>query len=740
MKKTTIEKLLSHACDNRDHLFLTDIRRNREYCYGDLLVALPPIQAFFSECKIPRAARVGFVTKNHPFLYPLLLACMEYGLTLVPLNPDRHTHDIQAILADAGVSTVFTDQCHDHDLCAMLTEKYDCHIISDTDTEGFVPSYMSRAETVTQKRKPIDEALIIYTSGTTQQSKGVILTPTNLCAMAEAFTSFYHYGPQQKFLCMLPFYHINAPMITGLACIHAGAHIYLTDPFGFTNAKFIWNMVALHRIQALSITPSIMAALLKLFPDGTNEDIRCISYALVGTAHLSEELWRTFESTFHIPCYQGYGLTETTTWNTMTPPDNRKKYTTAGIPVAGEVVIDTKGSTIQYGEHCAGQILIRGDIVMKGYNNRKKLTAGQFKNGWFKTGDIGYFDNDGQLVIVGRIKNIIKRKGILIFPEEIDNVLKQHPSVENSCTFGIPDDLLGEKVVTVYEIKKDASESPHELLHYLHKEISSAYCPNEIICMKAPPKNPLGKYALQDIKDIVTGTKAQCILDSIASGKFQRAPMDTSDAVYTIIQNALITHTQVCLAGLWGCGIRPHVNDADTQALAQLVAIRDTMNEAAGKEIISVHLILADMHATVNEVPQETMQSYLSAIKDHAERAHMHCTYLSMIWQEHVLDYTIEIARINTPEFHALWHDLAIKDELIQQALQRGFTPERAEQVAWTYYTIRCAERKALEETYRNAIFFTYGLDQEKIFLPSRPIMHIFSLKKGISQRPWFME
>jgi acyl-CoA synthetase (AMP-forming)/AMP-acid ligase II len=153
-----------------------------------------------------------------------------------------------------------------------------------------------------------DEVLIIYTSGTTGHAKGVVLTQRNLVSMANTFVSFYKLRPRQRFLSMLPFYHINAPMITGLVCIAAQAHVFLTDPYGLTNARTIFDMVEEHRIQVLSLTPSIMASLIQLNPDGTRRDTSSLEFCFCGTAPLGETLWRRFEQLFHVQVYQGYGL------------------------------------------------------------------------------------------------------------------------------------------------------------------------------------------------------------------------------------------------------------------------------------------------------------------------------------------------------------------------------------------------------------------------------------------------
>jgi long-chain acyl-CoA synthetase len=176
--------------------------------------------------------------------------------------------------------------------------------------------------------------------------------------------------------------------------------------------------------------------------------------------------------------YQGYGLTETTTWATMTPPDDRKRYDTVGIPVGCEVRIDGDPT---------GEVLIKGDIVMSGYYNKKKLTRKSLRDDWYYSGDIGRFDSDHQLVIVGRTKNIIKRRGVLIHPEMIDESLRRSGLLLDTCTVGIPDSLNDERVVTAYVA---AQASTDDVRSWLAGHLSSYMQPDEIVAVHAVPRGP----------------------------------------------------------------------------------------------------------------------------------------------------------------------------------------------------------------------------------------------------------
>jgi len=201
------------------------------------------------------------------------------GSILVPVNRDNLQIEIDTILDDAAPALVLHDERYPPAEGASLPVAW------PSDDPTIAPAALADVP---------DEVLIIYTSGTTGNAKGVMLSHHNLTAMAWTFVDFYHLYPRQRFLSMLPFYHINAPMITGLVCIAARAHVHLTDPYGFTNARSIFEMAEANRINVLSLTPSIMASLVQLNPEGTTRDTSSLEFCFCGTAPLGESLWRQF--------------------------------------------------------------------------------------------------------------------------------------------------------------------------------------------------------------------------------------------------------------------------------------------------------------------------------------------------------------------------------------------------------------------------------------------------------------
>ena len=333
--------LLTSVNKGSNNIFLTDIRSHKSFSYQNLLNSSKYVQNYLAEKKIHPGDNIVFLTTNNYFFYPLLFAWAAQRASLVPVNPRNHLSDIHSIIKDCSGKIIFYDEFEENKIIPLKS------------SENWIPVKHDNWELLTPKEftrygsalnsidgSADDPALIIYTSGTSGHSKGVVLTHKNLC-QACAFTSLYNYKAGQKFLSLLPFYHIYAPLFTGIACIMYNSHVVINSNSSyFTIVKFIWKIVEHYKINVLSLTPSIMAMLLKLFPKGANANISSLNYALVGTAPLYEPLWKSFEKVFKINCYQGYGLTETSGWATMTPPDKRKKYTTAGIPINCEIKIN----------------------------------------------------------------------------------------------------------------------------------------------------------------------------------------------------------------------------------------------------------------------------------------------------------------------------------------------------------------------------------------------------------------
>jgi long-chain acyl-CoA synthetase len=692
--------------------FVTDLRTGQIRTYLDVWRCAEHHAALLRRHGVSPGDRVVFLTKNDPVFFPLLFACSMTGSILVPVNRDNVQAEIDAIMEDAKPAAVVHDEHWRPRTAASVPLGW-----RTEEAEPLSPLSGSASTHI----------LIIYTSGTTGNAKGVLLSHRNLLRMAKTFVGFYHLRQSQRFLCMLPFYHINAPMITGLVCIAARAHVHLTDPYGAGNARSVFEMVEANRINVLSITPAIMASLMQLNPQGAGRDTSSLEFCFCGTAPLGEKLWREFESRFGVPVYQGYGLTETTTWATMTPPDGRKRYDTVGIPVGCEVRIDGAPT---------GEVLIKGDIVMSGYYNKKKLTRKSLRDDWYYSGDIGRFDSDHQLVIVGRTKNIIKRRGVLIHPEMIDESLRRSGLLLDTCTVGIPDSLNDERVVTAYVA---AQASTDDVRSWLAGHLSSYMQPDEIVAVHAVPRSPVGKPLLRKVRDMVSGELAERAIQTFNRYKVSRAPSDRLPEIRSIIQTAILSGGVITFAGFWGVGRRTEIADADHQAIARLSEIRFDMNAVLEQAQVRILLLLADVHGRCNRVPDEHIGRYFAQIDKIAAAAKLETCRTSEFWREAGLSEGDVGKLAASSRTIDAWQAFALREEFLRQAERRCGTADKAEEYAFRYYCTCLAERPVLTEALKGMIFFTYNDPKFRPIMPELPTVYWHSIKPGTTAKPWFL-
>ena len=244
----------------------------------------------------------------------------------------------------------------------------------------------------------------------------------------------------------------------------------------------------------------MLAMLLNSYPDGVPDGLKTdqLRFAMCGSAPVPGEVMKRFEETFNCPVVEGYGLSESTCRSTFNPPDERRRPGSCGLPIGNEMkVFDDNDNEVPTGE--LGEIVLRGDNILKGYFKNPEATANAFRNGWFHTGDIGYRDEDGFFYIVDRKSDMIIRGGENIYPREIDEVLYQHPAVAAAATIGVPDSLYGEEVVAFIVPKDGQKLSEAELLAFCSNRLADYKCPKSIHFLTDIPKGPTGKLLKREL-------------------------------------------------------------------------------------------------------------------------------------------------------------------------------------------------------------------------------------------------
>ncbi|MFI5536549.1 class I adenylate-forming enzyme family protein [Nocardia sp. NPDC051900] len=427
---------------------------------------------------------VAVVLSNRLEFVVILFAAWRLGAAVSPVKPDSTIEEVRYQVEDCRAKVVVTEGGREG---ATL----DVTEVAGPGTEVAGP-----------ESAPVDPsaaALIIYTSGTTGQPKGVVLDHANIAAMCEMLVGALALNDTDHSLLILPLFHVNGIVVSVLSPLLAGGRATIAGRF---SASAFFGIVERVRPTYFSGVPAIYAMLVAQ-PESSAPDTSSLRRAICGAAPMPAELIARFETRFGVPIVEGYGLSEGTCASTLNPPGGPRKPGTVGRPLPGQTVaiMDADGRVVPAGT--SGEVVIRGANVMRGYLGRPEATAHTVVDGWLHTGDVGYFDPDGYLVLVDRIKDMIIRGGENIYPKEIENVLHAHPAVLEAAVVGAPDPVLGEvpvaHVVTMPGARVDAAD----LVEHCRRTLARAKVPVSIELAEALPRNPVGKIDKRKLRALV---------------------------------------------------------------------------------------------------------------------------------------------------------------------------------------------------------------------------------------------
>jgi long-chain acyl-CoA synthetase len=341
------------------------------------------------------------------------------------------------------------------------------------------------------QRDPADTAVIMYTSGTTGRPKGAELTHMQLYMNADIPGRLFDVHPDDIVITVLPLFHVFGLSSIVNVCVRFGCTMSLIPRFDPATV-----LAAIERDGATIFegVPAMFVALLAS-PELGSHDVSSLRIAISGGASIPAPVLDAFEERFGVVILEGYGLTETASTTTFNVSATDRRPYSVGKPIWGTQteVWDADGKSLPPGRGSVGEVVTRGLHVMKGYLNKPEDTASVFTGKWFHTGDLGYFDEDGYLYIVGRSKELIIRGGYNIYPAEIEGVLHEHPAVAEAAVIGIPDDRLGEEVMAVLTLRPGAVLTAPEAIAFCRERVAAYKYPRVIEIRDELPRNALGK-------------------------------------------------------------------------------------------------------------------------------------------------------------------------------------------------------------------------------------------------------
>ena len=428
------------------------------------------------------------------------------GAIMTPLNSSFKEGEARYQLSDSGARLLVVEESRLPIIEAVRGELPDLHtVIVAGKSESFpdFESWIAGQPPSPPPEPPLDpwEALIAlpYSSGTTGMPKGVMLTHRNLVSNYVQFVENHRMTEQDSGLVFLPLYHIYGTMIMG-GLVLAGATQVLMERFDVAEAL---RLVERHRLTLFYGVPPALLAITQ-YTDLERHDLSSLRYIMSGAAPLPPEVRRRIQERTGVLTFMGYGLTEASPLTHMNPPvEEWVKEASVGPPVSDEeqkvVDIETGEKELSPGE--AGELIVRGPQVMKGYWNAPEETALALRDGWLYTGDIARIDEDGYVFILDRQKEMIKFKGFAVAPAELEALLHQHPEVADAAVVGAVEPDAGE-IPKAYIVPEPASKpDPEGIMAFIRERVSGYKQIREVEFIDSIPKTGSGKILRRVLRE-----------------------------------------------------------------------------------------------------------------------------------------------------------------------------------------------------------------------------------------------
>ncbi|MDP9024177.1 MAG: long-chain fatty acid--CoA ligase [Candidatus Eremiobacteraeota bacterium] len=464
--------------------------------YGDLWQQTRRFASVLSERGIAPGDKVALMIPNSLDFPRAYYGVATLGAVVVPMHPLLVADEVRHVLADAGVKLLvcagsLVEGRKGADRCGVEVLDVEALRLS-SETREPVATYVQRDAS--------DDAVILYTSGTTGKPKGAVLSQLNLIANAStAANDLFRIVPDDVILGCLPLFHAFGQTVVMNAGFRAGASVVLMPRFTGETAL---DVSVTERATMFAGVPTMYVALL----EAAKSDQRRpkLRVAASGGSALLLAVLEEFERVFEVPIYEGYGLSETSPVATFNQDCFGRKPGTVGCGIWGVDVriakadIEDRIEFVPLGD--IGEVVIRGHCVFKGYLNQPEATRKAIVDGWFRSGDLGTQDGDGFITIVDRKKDMVLRGGFNVYPREVEEVLIRHPAVGAVAVIGVVHPVHGEEVVAVVVRDPRATEiSGNELIAWSKEQLARYKYPRVVHFVESLPLGPTGKVLKREL-------------------------------------------------------------------------------------------------------------------------------------------------------------------------------------------------------------------------------------------------
>jgi long-chain acyl-CoA synthetase len=445
--------------------------------------------------------RVPMLDLNSLELFEVVFGTLKMGGVFTPVNWRLTPAEVRAILVDSGATVVVAGPLF-AELAAGATQGTGMRVIVTGDEYEALLAAVDAVDPVEPSGFE-DAVLQLYTSGTTGMPKGVMLTNRNLSALSDA-ASMLDFGPDSVNMVAMPNFHIGG-IGPGLIGLYAGCQNYVVPMF---EPAAVLDLMETERVTNAFLVPAAFA-MLAAIPGAADRDWSALQSLSYGASPITVEALRTVLATFRTPMMQVYGMTETTGAIVQLDPEDHDPggprehlLRSAGKPypwVELKIVDVTTGDALPAGE--VGELLVRSKAVTGGYWNRPDETSSTIDgDGWLRTGDGGYLDDEGYLFLTDRIKDMIVSGAENIYPIEVENVLAEHPGIADVAVIGVPNEKWGETVKAIVVARPDVDLDPDEILSWARDRLAGYKRPTSVDVVAELPRNPSGKILKKDLR------------------------------------------------------------------------------------------------------------------------------------------------------------------------------------------------------------------------------------------------
>jgi fatty-acyl-CoA synthase len=475
----------------------------RRITYAELLEDVEVVAGWLAQRGLGAGDVVAVLMKNSAAFIVISIAVSHFGAVFLPINFRLAADEVGFITGNAGAKLLLVDE----ELQARVAGSAEM-ILVDASAQ-IEPRCLARnsAPVAAVRRLPTDLFRLMYTSGTTDRPKGVMHSYENFYWKCADHGLALGLGKHTRLLVVGPLYHVGAYDCPGLAALWFGGLICLLRDF---EPEAVLAAIAAERLDGAWLAPVMTGGLLRHAVDGTSHDLSSLRWAVGGGERTPESRVRGFGKLFPNARYvDGYGLTETCGGDTFMEAGREiEKIGSTGRALAHvEVEIhDEYGAPVPRGH--PGEIYLRGPKITKGYWRDHAKTAASFRGDWFRSGDIGYLDDDGFLFLTDRKKDLILSGGENIASLEVERVLHEIPEIREAAVIGVADETWGERPVAVVALVDGATLDLSTLARHCRTRLASFKVPRELIVRDSLPRTPSGKVLKRVLRDELAAQSA----------------------------------------------------------------------------------------------------------------------------------------------------------------------------------------------------------------------------------------